>query len=96
MAWTDERVEMLKQLWTDGLSASQIARKMGGVTRNAVIGKVHRLGLSGRATPARVSTARISAGQAAPSPQRRHCQAARAFAPANLTISKIKWFPSRF
>ena len=44
MAWTEERVEMLKQLWTDGLSASQIARKMGGVTRNAVIGKVHRLG----------------------------------------------------
>ena len=57
MAWTDERVEMLKKLWADGLSASQIARKMGGVTRNAVIGKVHRLGLSGRATPARVSTA---------------------------------------
>ena len=62
MAWTEERVEMLKQLWTDGLSASQIARKMGGVTRNAVIGKVHRLGLSGRATPARVTTARISSG----------------------------------
>ena len=62
MAWTEDRVEMLKQLWTDGLSASQIARKMGGVTRNAVIGKVHRLGLSGRATPARVSTARVSAG----------------------------------
>ncbi|MGB1463942.1 MAG: GcrA family cell cycle regulator, partial [Parvibaculales bacterium] len=63
MAWTDERVEMLKQLWTDGLSASQIARKMGGVTRNAVIGKVHRLGLSGRATPARVSTARAARAQ---------------------------------
>jgi GcrA cell cycle regulator len=62
MAWTDERVEMLKKLWADGLSASQIARKMGGVTRNAVIGKVHRLGLSGRATPARVSTARINTG----------------------------------
>ena len=62
MAWTDERVEMLKKLWIEGLSASQIARKMGGVTRNAVIGKVHRLGLSGRATPARVSTARVNAG----------------------------------
>ena len=61
MAWTEERVELLKKLWTEGLSASQIARQMGGVTRNAVIGKVHRLGLSGRATPARVSTARISA-----------------------------------
>lgn len=53
MAWTDERVEQLKQLWAEGLSASQIASKMGGVTRNAVIGKVHRLGLSGRATPAK-------------------------------------------
>ncbi len=49
MTWTDERVEMLKKLWGDGLSASQIAAELGGVTRNAVIGKVHRLGLSGRA-----------------------------------------------
>ena len=49
MSWTDERVELLKKLWIDGLSASQIAGELGGVTRNAVIGKVHRLGLSGRA-----------------------------------------------
>ncbi len=49
MSWTDERVETLKKLWADGLSASQIAAELGGVTRNAVIGKVHRLGLSGRA-----------------------------------------------
>jgi len=49
MSWTDERVELLKKLWTDGLSASQIAGELGGITRNAVIGKVHRLGLSGRA-----------------------------------------------
>jgi GcrA cell cycle regulator len=48
MSWTDERVETLKKLWTDGLSASQIAAQLGGVTRNAVIGKVHRLGVSGR------------------------------------------------
>jgi GcrA cell cycle regulator len=53
MGWTDERVELLKKLWADGLSASQIAAELGGITRNAVIGKVHRLGLSGRAkTPA--------------------------------------------
>jgi GcrA cell cycle regulator len=51
MGWTDERVETLKKLWLDGLSASQIAKHLGGVTRNAVIGKVHRLGLSGRAAP---------------------------------------------
>jgi GcrA cell cycle regulator len=49
MTWTDERIEILKKLWADGLSASQIATELGGVTRNAVIGKVHRLGLSGRA-----------------------------------------------
>ena len=48
MSWTEERVEMLKRLWQEGLSASQIAGELGGVTRNAVIGKVHRLGLSGR------------------------------------------------
>jgi GcrA cell cycle regulator len=47
-AWTEDRVELLKKLWADGLSASQIAGQLGGVTRNAVIGKVHRLGLSGR------------------------------------------------
>lgn len=49
MSWTDDRVEMLKKLWAEGLSASQIAAKLGGVSRNAVIGKVHRLKLSGRA-----------------------------------------------
>jgi GcrA cell cycle regulator len=63
MAWTDERVELLKKLWADGLSASQIAGRLGGVTRNAVIGKVHRLGLSGRATSSRSS---------APRPRRAH------------------------
>ena len=51
MGWTDDRVTTLKKLWLDGLSASQIAKQLGGVTRNAVIGKVHRLGLSGRAAP---------------------------------------------
>ncbi|MEM1299228.1 MAG: GcrA family cell cycle regulator [Pseudomonadota bacterium] len=50
MSWTDERVEKLKELWAEGISASQIAKVLGGVTRNAVIGKVHRLGLSNRAT----------------------------------------------
>jgi GcrA cell cycle regulator len=47
--WSETRVTTLSQLWRDGLSASQIAKQLGGVTRNAVIGKVHRLGLSGRA-----------------------------------------------
>ncbi len=58
MSWTDDRVELLTKLWADGLSASQIANQLGGVTRNAVIGKVHRLGLSGRATTSRVKSSR--------------------------------------
>ena len=56
MAWTDDRVEILKKMWGEGKSASQIAKELGGVTRNAVIGKVHRLGLSNRATTAKATT----------------------------------------
>jgi len=66
MAWTDERVDTLKKLWSEGLSASQIAGRLGGVTRNAVIGKVHRLGLSGRATTSRMKTHRPRPRAAAP------------------------------
>ncbi|MCC6863423.1 MAG: GcrA cell cycle regulator [Rhodobacteraceae bacterium] len=50
MSWTDERIEKLKHMWAEGQSASQIAKELGNVTRNAVIGKVHRLGLSNRVT----------------------------------------------
>ena len=57
MAWTEERVEQLMKLWTEGLSASQIANRLGDVTRNAVIGKVHRLGLEPRAKPQRKNIA---------------------------------------
>jgi len=65
MAWTDERVEMLKTMWLGGSSASQIAAALGDVTRNAVIGKVHRLGLSGRGKP--TSTAAPRARKPRPS-----------------------------
>ena len=59
MAWTDEIVEQLKQHWTDGKSASQIASLLGnGLTRNAIIGKVHRLGLAGRAKTPGANVAR--------------------------------------
>jgi GcrA cell cycle regulator len=50
MAWNDERVAILKKMWLDGNSASEIAKELGNITRNAVIGKVHRLGLSNRDT----------------------------------------------
>ena len=56
MSWTDDRVELLKKLWKKGYSASQIAEELGGnVTRNAVIGKAHRLGLSSRPSPVKKS-----------------------------------------
>ena len=51
MSWTEERVETLAKLWREGKSAAQIAKELGDVSRNAVIGKVHRMGLSGRAAP---------------------------------------------
>jgi GcrA cell cycle regulator len=53
MDWTDERIAALKKFWLEGMSASQVARQLGGVSRNAVIGKVHRMGLSGREAPSR-------------------------------------------
>lgn len=55
--WTDERIDELKRLWATGLSASLIAKRMGGITRNAILGKAHRLGLSERATTSRMRSA---------------------------------------
>ena len=68
MSWTDERVELLKKMWGEGQSASQIAKELGGVTRNAVIGKVHRLGLSNRC---RADRHQAKAGQEAAKPTAR-------------------------
>jgi GcrA cell cycle regulator len=88
MGWTDERVETLKKLWQDGLSASQIAKQLGGVTRNAVIGKVHRLGLSGRAAPSKPARPAFKpprparAAVAAPPPPRRVAEPAASNVPA--------------
>jgi len=53
MDWNADRIETLTRLWREGLSASQVARQMGDLTRSAVIGKVHRLGIAGRDTPSR-------------------------------------------
>ncbi|MBX9863485.1 MAG: GcrA cell cycle regulator [Hyphomicrobium sp.] len=77
MAWNDERVDLLKKLWSEGLSASQIAGRLGGVTRNAVIGKVHRLGLSGRATTSRMKSHRPRARAATAAGARRMQQKTR-------------------
>src|SRR6056297_638341 len=69
MSWSDERVELLKRLWGEGQSASQIAKELGGVTRNAVIGKVHRLGLSNRNGSAPVANAAPAAAPEAEAPK---------------------------
>jgi len=77
MSWTDERVDVLKTMWGDGKSASQIAKELGGVTRNAVIGKVHRLGLSNRANP----SAAKSAAKGKPAPEAAPAKPDRPMAP---------------
>ena len=68
MSWTEERVELLKRMWSEGQSASQIAKELGGVTRNAVIGKVHRLGLSNRGTGAATGSEEVAPAEAEPAP----------------------------
>ena len=69
--WTEDRVGALKKLWLEGQSASQIAKQLGGgVTRNAVIGKVHRLGLSGRATPSQPARATFRPSRPRPAARR--------------------------
>jgi GcrA cell cycle regulator len=80
---TDERVDILNKLWQDGLSASQIAKRLGGVTRNAVIGKVHRLGLSGRATPSAPGRSMVKIPRRTPRPR---SQRARPIAPPRLRL----------
>ena len=69
MSWTDERIERLKELWTRGMTASHIADELGGVSRNAVIGKAHRLGLQSRPSPVKANEAApAEEPQAAPEP----------------------------
>ena len=96
MSWTEERIERLKKLWADGSTASQIAEELGGVSRNAVIGKAHRLGLEQRPSPVKPgeekakkpAKASVTAGtKAAPPPASPKAEtaaspAARAGAPA--------------
>lgn len=66
-AWTPERVEALRALWKEGLSCAQIAKQLGHVTRSAVIGKAHRLGLDGRQNPAKPGSARAKTSAPRPS-----------------------------
>jgi GcrA cell cycle regulator len=90
-AWSDDRVTTLSKLWLEGLSASQVARQLGGVTRNAVIGKVHRLGLADRGkacAPTRIARIRVPRAPRAPrrvTPPRR-AQAAPRSATAPMPV----------
>lgn len=75
MSWTDERIEQLRTLWTQGRSASEIAAIFGDVSRNAVIGKAHRLGLSGRPSPIKKADAKPRR----PEPQQRRLAVVHTF-----------------
>ena len=92
MSWTDERVETLKKMWGEGQSASQIAKELGGVTRNAVIGKVHRLGLSNRAGTGASAPAKPAAAKekAAPSAPKMETKAAIKPKPPKSTLPAVK------
>lgn len=68
MSWTDERIENLRSMWEKGLTASQIADELGGVSRNAVIGKAHRLGLKSRPSPVK-ATEKVKTVKPAPAPK---------------------------
>ena len=69
MSWTDERIERLKTMWTGGSTASQIADELGGVSRNAVIGKAHRLGLEARPSPVKAGEEKDKVKKAAAAPK---------------------------
>ena len=69
MSWTEERIERLKKMWHDGSTASQIADELGGVSRNAVIGKAHRLGLEARPSPVKPGEEKEKQAAAAPTPK---------------------------
>lgn len=97
MSWNEERVEALRTMWAEGKSASQIAKELGNVTRNAVIGKVHRLGLSNRAQPAKTEKDAAAApkAKAAPKPKPTKEEPAAKPAPAPAVEARPAPLPAR-
>ena len=91
MSWTEKRIELLKKYWSKGMSASQIAETLGDVTRNAVIGKAHRLGLNARPSPVKAPVEKKPAPKqpkpVEPSPKRIKL--------LNLTERMCKWYGKR-
>ncbi len=89
MSWTDERIDRLKTMWENGLTASQIADELGGVSRNAVIGKAHRLGLKSRPSPVKANEPEAKAAAAKPKPKLVEKPAApRVAAPAAAPVER--------
>jgi GcrA cell cycle regulator len=82
MSWTEERIERLKKMWHDGATASQIADELGGVSRNAVIGKAHRLGLEARPSPVKPGEEKDTPKKAAKAPASRAARPAKSEASA--------------
>jgi GcrA cell cycle regulator len=68
VSWTEERIDTLKKMWDSGMTATQIAEELGGVSRNAVIGKAHRLGLQSRPSPVKPNEPKAEAAPVAPKP----------------------------
>lgn len=99
MSWTDERIDQLRSMWEKGLTASQIADELGGVSRNAVIGKAHRLGLKSRPSPVKATEKAAKPAKPAPAPKAPPPPAApRASAPPPpvrppLAVSKVEASP---
>jgi len=93
MSWTDERVTTLKKLWLDGLSASQIMRQLGGVSRNAVIGKIHRLGLTGENSPKPPIAPRSGARGLPPAPMGGVPSAPRRYTHPSTAVAALKPAP---
>ncbi len=101
MSWTEERIEQLKAMWEKGMTASQIAEELRGVSRNAVIGKAHRLGLQARPSPVKPgeaagqsATPRKSEPASAPAPSARTEQAPASASPAPAPVSEAPTPPS--
>jgi GcrA cell cycle regulator len=87
MSWTDERIEKLTKMWASGATASQIADELGGVSRNAVIGKAHRLGLKARPSPVKANE---KPEPAKPAPKKAKTAAKKTAAPQQAAKAKAK------
>ncbi len=88
MAWTDERIDSLKNMWEKGLTASQIAEELGGVSRNAVIGKAHRLGLKSRPSPVKAKPQAKKGAKPAPKAKKPPAKAGAASTPKEEHVAR--------